>query len=115
MVTRQDTETDRLQETLARANEFLPEALPANRAGTLTPAQARALKQKQARSRRLFFWAGVVVSGIAGLDLLTQGGQGGETWFVLLVGLILLAVGLFVREHRADIEAGSARSVEGLG
>lgn len=118
-----DLSRRRLEDTLARSNGFLPDALDDNRLGRLTPRQAQQLQRAELRDRALLGLGGLTVAALSALYLVWEvvhhglavlENEGGA-YLVLAVGLVLILLGVFWREHRRDLESGRVEVVEGRG
>jgi len=117
MTVQTPTETDRL---LIEANGLDPDALQANRAGSLTSAQARCVRSKRrGRGNALIVFAalGIVLGGWH----LLSGHEGPEgdrfgAFMAVLLGGVLLALRFsdFGRSYAAEVAAGRVSSVEGF-
>ncbi|HEX6510638.1 MAG TPA: hypothetical protein VF221_23665 [Chloroflexota bacterium] len=113
----------RLEETLAQTNSLLPAALDANRAGRLTPEQARRLARKDRTDRTLLVLVGLVVilgaSLYLGREISHRGLQvlpdEGGAYLGLAVGVLLVGFGVFWREYQTDLTEASVEMVEGRG
>jgi hypothetical protein len=112
-----------LQQALARANDFVPAALPANRQGRLTTEQARSLERQDRGDRRALFlvgWLAVLGACIyLGFDVRARGSAAlrndGGAYIALVVGVLLMALGAFWKEYQTDLEHAEVAVVEGRG
>lgn len=105
------------QQVLSGANGFMLDALPTNRAGRLTDAQARLF----VRSTRHIFLGGLALALVfivaGGIPLVTHGLRAASTWQIpaVAIGAFLLFRTLwpYRRSRAADISAGTVATIEG--
>ncbi|HLV98723.1 MAG TPA: hypothetical protein VKT82_08620 [Ktedonobacterales bacterium] len=108
-----------LPEVLAQTNGFVLAALPLNRAGQLSPEQARMVQRVARRLSFMWLFLGLGVWG-AGLALLINGWARGQFSTGLLLGVmawggLFLVLVLRPGPIRRDIQAGRVLSIQGVG